>query len=82
MNRFVGYIVHDPNGRILHFANKREGVEAFCNQTGIDKSFIRQAFIKSPFNETSSGYESPGTNLYEPNQNGLLIEVKKENDES
>ena len=82
MNRFVGYIVSDRNGRVLHYANKRRAVEQFCAQRGIGRGEIRQAFIKQPFDEVTPKYESTGSNLYEPNEQGLLIEVKKESEKN
>jgi hypothetical protein len=81
MNRFVGYIVSDKNGRVLHYANKKQFCEQFCEQTGIEKSEIRQAFVKRPFDEVLPKYQSTGTNIYEPNAQGLLVEIKKEQNE-
>jgi hypothetical protein len=70
--------VYDQNDRIVHFSNKQKDAIQFCKAHGIGEENIKQAFIKSPFTESSEELTHGGSGIYEPNDQGLLVQITEE----
>ena len=78
MFRYIGYVAHDQNNRVVHFSNKRSDAVKFCAAHGLNQENIKQAFIKSPFTESSEKIVPGGSGVYEPNDQGMLVQITEE----
>lgn len=75
MYKFTGYIVEQPVGNVVHFANTRSGAELFCKGHGVQFSSIHQVFkFSKAASDVVESSKPPSDKVYVPNSQNMLVQ--------
>jgi hypothetical protein len=81
MFKFAGYLVYDNMVRVVNYSARKTEAVAFCGANGLPEANIRRIFMKETINEGKpmvTGIASVDPEILEPNEQGLLVPIKKE----